>query len=67
MVIINLFTLKLFSVIGCAVIAGAFLAFSTFIMNALSLIPPAQGIAAMQWTLAALLASILLLLAKPLT
>lgn len=48
MVTIDLFTLKLFSVIGCAVIAGAFLAFSTFIMNALSQLPPTKGIAAMQ-------------------
>jgi uncharacterized membrane protein len=48
MVITNLFALKLFAIIGCAVIGGAFLAFSTFIMNALSRLPPAQGIAAMQ-------------------
>jgi uncharacterized membrane protein len=48
MVISNLFALKLVSIIGCAVIAGAFFAFSTFIMNALSRLPPAQGIAAMQ-------------------
>jgi uncharacterized membrane protein len=48
MVINNLFILRLFSIIGCAVIAGVFFAFSTFIMNALSRLPPAQGIAAMQ-------------------
>jgi uncharacterized membrane protein len=43
-----LFALKLISVIGCALIAGIFFAFSTFVMNALSRLPPAQGIAAMQ-------------------
>jgi uncharacterized membrane protein len=48
MVITNLFALKLFAIIGCAIIAGAFFAFSTFIMSALSRLPPAQGIAAMQ-------------------
>jgi uncharacterized membrane protein len=48
MVIPNLFALKLVSIIGCAIIAGAFLVFSTFIMTALSRLPPAQGIAAMQ-------------------
>ncbi|AFY92712.1 DUF1772 domain-containing protein [Chamaesiphon minutus] len=40
--------LKLITVIGCALIAGVFFAFSTFVMNALSRLPPAQGIAAMQ-------------------
>lgn len=34
--------------IGCAMVAGAFYAFSSFIMGALGKIPPAQGIAAMQ-------------------
>ena len=48
MAITNLFALKLVLVVGCAVIAGVFFAFSTFIMNALSRLPPAQGIAAMQ-------------------
>jgi uncharacterized membrane protein len=48
MVITNLFAVKLFSIIGCAVMAGTFFAFSTFIMNALSRLPPPQGIAAMQ-------------------
>jgi uncharacterized membrane protein len=43
-----LFALKLISVIGCALIAGVFFAFSTFVMNALSRLQPAQGIAAMQ-------------------
>ena len=43
-----LFALKFISVIGCALIAGVFFAFSTFVMNALSRLQPAQGIAAMQ-------------------
>lgn len=43
-----LFALKLFSVLGCGLIAGVFFAFSTFVMNALARRPPAQGIAAMQ-------------------
>jgi uncharacterized membrane protein len=34
--------------LGCGLIAGAFFAFSTFVMKALSRLPPAQGIAAMQ-------------------
>jgi uncharacterized membrane protein len=42
------FALKLFSALGCGLIAGVFFAFSTFVMNALSRLPPAQGIAAMQ-------------------
>jgi uncharacterized membrane protein len=48
MSITSLFALKLCSVIGCALIAGVFFTFSTFVMNALSRLPPAQGIAAMQ-------------------
>jgi uncharacterized membrane protein len=48
MMITYLFALKLISVIGCALIAGVFFAFSTFVMNALSRLQPAQGIAAMQ-------------------
>ncbi len=48
MIITYLFGLKLISVIGCALMAGVFFAFSTFVMNALSRLPPAQGIAAMQ-------------------
>lgn len=43
------FPLKLFSALGCGLIAGVFFAFSTFVMNALSRLPPVQGIAAMQW------------------
>jgi uncharacterized membrane protein len=48
MLITYLFALKFISVIGCALIAGVLFAFSTFVMNALSRLPPAQGIAAMQ-------------------
>jgi uncharacterized membrane protein len=48
MLITYLFALKFISVIGCALIAGVFFAFSTFVMNALSQLQPAQGIAAMQ-------------------
>jgi uncharacterized membrane protein len=44
----SLFALKLFSVLGCGLIAGVFFAFSTFVMKALAQQPPAQGIAAMQ-------------------
>ena len=43
-----MFALKLFAVLGCGLIAGVFFAFSTFVMNALARLPPAQGIAAMQ-------------------
>jgi uncharacterized membrane protein len=38
----------LLSALGCGLIAGAFFAFSTFVMKALGNLPPAQGIAAMQ-------------------
>jgi uncharacterized membrane protein len=48
MIITYSIALKLISVIGCALIAGVFFAFSTFVMNALSRLPPAQGIGAMQ-------------------
>ncbi|HEX7813203.1 MAG TPA: anthrone oxygenase family protein [Burkholderiales bacterium] len=34
--------------LGCGLIAGAFFAFSTFVMKALGKLPTAQGIAAMQ-------------------
>ncbi|MHC5731878.1 MAG: anthrone oxygenase family protein, partial [Nostoc sp.] len=40
--------LKLFSALGCGLIAGVFFAFSTFVMNALGRLQPAQGITAMQ-------------------
>lgn len=42
------FALKLFSALGCGLIAGVFFAFSTFVMRALARLQPAQGIAAMQ-------------------
>jgi uncharacterized membrane protein len=34
--------------LGCALVAGIFFAFSTFVMKALGKLPPAHGIAAMQ-------------------
>ena len=34
--------------LGCALIAGAFFAFSTFVMKALGTLPPAQAVRAMQ-------------------
>jgi uncharacterized membrane protein len=34
--------------LGCGLIAGAFFAFSTFVMKALGKLPPAHGVAAMQ-------------------
>lgn len=43
-----LFTLKLFSALGCGLVAGVFFAFSTFVMNALGRLQPKEGIAAMQ-------------------
>ncbi|MGH7426971.1 MAG: DUF1772 domain-containing protein [Candidatus Methylomirabilaceae bacterium] len=43
-----LLVLTLFSALGCALVAGVFFAFSTFVMKALARLPPAQGIAAMQ-------------------
>ena len=42
------FALKLFTVLGCGLMAGVFFAFSAFVMNALARLQPAQGIAAMQ-------------------
>lgn len=42
------FALKLFSILGCGLIAGVFFAFSSFVMNALARLQPTQGIAAMQ-------------------
>ncbi len=44
----TLFALKLFSALGCGLIAGVFFAFSTFVMKALVQQPTAQGIATMQ-------------------
>lgn len=43
-----LFALKLFSALGCGLVAGVFFAFSTFVMPALGRLQPMQGIAAMQ-------------------
>jgi uncharacterized membrane protein len=42
------FALKLFSALGCGLIAGVFFAFSSFVMSALAQLQQAQGIAAMQ-------------------
>ena len=36
------------SALGCGLMAGAFFAFSAFVMRALTRLPPAQGIAVMQ-------------------
>jgi uncharacterized membrane protein len=43
-----LFALALLSALGTGLIAGAFFAFSTFVMGALGRLPAAHGIAAMQ-------------------
>lgn len=43
-----LFVLKLFSALGCGLMAGFFFAFSVVIMTALSKLQPPQGITAMQ-------------------
>ena len=43
-----LFALTLSSALGCGLMAGVFFAFSAFVMKALSRLPAAQGIAAMQ-------------------
>ena len=40
--------LALVAAIGCGVVGGVFFAFSTFVMKALRLLPPREGIAAMQ-------------------
>ncbi|NJN59343.1 MAG: DUF1772 domain-containing protein [Leptolyngbyaceae cyanobacterium SL_5_9] len=42
------FAVKLFSALGCGLVAGIFFAFSTFVMKALAQLQPAQGITAMQ-------------------
>jgi uncharacterized membrane protein len=45
----DLFSLAVFlSALGSGLIAGAFFAFSSFVMSALGRLPPANGIAAMQ-------------------
>jgi uncharacterized membrane protein len=43
-----LFVLTLMTALGCGLIGGTFFAFSAFVMRALSYLPPAHGIAAMQ-------------------
>lgn len=43
-----LFALKLFSALGCGLVAGVFFAFSSFVMNALARLEPKQGTTAMQ-------------------
>lgn len=43
-----MFVLTLCSALGCGLMAGVFFAFSTFVMRALALLQPAQGIEAMQ-------------------
>lgn len=43
-----MFLTALASALGCGLVAGAFFAFSTFIMAALERLPPAQGIAVMK-------------------
>ncbi len=43
-----LFVVTLLSALGCGLIAGAFFAFSSFVMKALARLPAEQGIAAMQ-------------------
>lgn len=43
-----LFALKVVSALGCGLIAGAFFAFSSFVMKALARVAPGEGMAAMQ-------------------
>ena len=43
-----MFALKLFSALGCGLIAGVFFAFSSFVIKALARLQPTPGIAAMQ-------------------
>jgi uncharacterized membrane protein len=40
--------MTLVTALGCGLVAGVFFAFSSFVMPALSALPPAQGLAAMQ-------------------
>jgi uncharacterized membrane protein len=44
----TLYLLTLLALLGSALMAGAFFAFSAFVMRALARLPPSQGIAAMQ-------------------
>ena len=41
-----LFVLTLVTALGCGLVGGIFFAFSSFVMRALTRLPPAQGIAA---------------------
>ncbi len=43
-----IFPLTLVSALGCGLVAGVFLAFSSFVMSALARLPASQGIATMQ-------------------
>lgn len=43
-----LFIASVITALGCGLIAGAFFAFSTFVMKALGKLPPNEGLAAMQ-------------------
>ena len=43
-----LFIVKMFSTLGCGLVAGIFFTFSTFVMRALARLKPDKGIAAMQ-------------------
>ena len=43
-----IFALTFLTALGCALVAGIFLAFSSFVMGALARVAPASGIAAMQ-------------------
>jgi uncharacterized membrane protein len=42
------FGIKLFTALGCGLVAGVFFAFSTFVMSALARLQPKDGIVAMQ-------------------
>ncbi|MBJ6761175.1 DUF1772 domain-containing protein [Myxococcaceae bacterium JPH2] len=44
----SVFIAKLLAAVGCGLMAGVYLPFSTFLMRALTRLPPAQGMAAMQ-------------------
>jgi uncharacterized membrane protein len=48
MIVYLLLSLTLISAIGCSLVGGVFLAFSSFVMSALGRLAPEQGIAAMQ-------------------
>ncbi|MGH8722014.1 MAG: hypothetical protein ACREU4_08520, partial [Burkholderiales bacterium] len=56
-----MFALTLLAALGCGLMAGAFFAFSSFVMRALARLPPAQGIAAMQSINVAVIAPLFML------